>query len=74
MKANVITEEIQRKDVTELPDGTYKGIQSGYVFVHDGNQYMIPHGVKGLCIDTTITIKDHKITTHICGSLNMLNY
>ena len=74
MKANIITEEIQRKDVTELPDGTYKGIQSGYVFVYGGNQYMTPLGVKGLYIDTTITIKDHKITTHICGSLNMLNH
>ena len=59
---------LERKSVTELGDGTYTGVQSGYVFVYHGKQYSTPFGIKGLCVSMSITIQNGEVVDYTCNN------
>ena len=45
--------------VTELGDGLYAGIMSGYVFTYDGKKYQCSFGVRGINnIPLTVKVED----------------
>lgn len=48
--------------VFELGDGTYTGIQGGYVINIKGKEYKVPYGYRGIRIPVTITIQGNTIT------------
>ena len=57
-------ENLERKSVTELGDGTYQGVQSGYVFVYNGEQYNTPFGIRGFGVNMTVTIKNGEVVDY----------
>ena len=44
--------------VTELGDGLYGGIMSGYVFTYDGKKYECSFGVRGINIPLVVKVED----------------
>ena len=44
--------------VTELGDGLYAGIMSGYVFTYDGKKYECSFGVRGINIPLIVKVED----------------
>ena len=44
--------------VTELGDGLYGGIMSGYVFTYDGKKYECSFGVRGINIPLIVKVED----------------
>ena len=44
--------------VTELGDGLYAGIMSGYVFTYDGKKYECSFGVSGINIPLVVKVED----------------
>ena len=43
--------------VTELGDGLYGGIMSGYVFTYDGKKYECSFGVRGFNIPLIVKVE-----------------
>ena len=43
--------------VTELGDGLYTGIMSGYVFTYDGKKYECSFGVRGFNIPLIVKVE-----------------
>ena len=44
--------------VTELGDGLYVGVMSGYVFTYDGKKYECSFGVRGFNIPLIVKVED----------------
>lgn len=48
--------------ITELGDGTYFGIVSGWVFNFKGKEYALPFGIRGINSPMNITINGEEVT------------
>lgn len=44
--------------VTELGDGRYVGVMSGYVFTYNGKKYECSFGVRGINIPLIVKVED----------------
>ena len=44
--------------ITELGDGLYTGVMSGYVFTYDGKKYECSFGVRGINIPLVVKVED----------------
>ena len=44
--------------VTELGDGLYTGVMSGYVFTYEGKKYECSFGVRGINIPLVVKVEN----------------